>query len=85
MIRARTLVAIVLGEMLGLYAANALAANPHVTLHGKLFLGDGECHFFLDPEGESETIELTANPGGAMCDYLTGTNTRNVVITIGPE
>lgn len=73
-----------IGEMLGLYAGSALADNPHVTLRGKLFLGSGECHFFLDPSGDSETLELTANPQGAMCDYLTGFNARNAVITIGP-
>lgn len=62
----------------------AYGENRHLTLKGKLFIGDGDCHFFTDPEGESPSVGLDASSSDALCDYLTGSNASRVVITIGP-
>jgi hypothetical protein len=60
--------------------------STKITLHGKLFTAaEGNCSFFLDGEGDSESIQmLTFSEGGYVCDYLKGSNAHSVAITIQP-
>lgn len=79
--------AIALGEILGLYAADVLAQSRGITITGHLWpSGNGECQYFTDPEGDSASINLSSVPQDYLCDWLEGTakgGTR-VVITITP-
>lgn len=57
-----------------------------VTLKGKLFTsGEDNCHFFLDPEGDSESVGLDASSGVYLCDWLAGSNTKSFTVILIPE
>lgn len=63
-------------------------AGSKMTLRGKLYATEQEADnglFFLDPDGESESISVVANAGGIVADYLHGSVGRTVVITIEPQ
>jgi len=75
--------AIALGVYLALCGVALFGQEHKVTLNGTLFEANHECHFILDPEGESESVELVATSGVFLCDYLRGT--KRVVITISPQ
>jgi len=77
------------GAMLALMA---VAVTPFavtatkITLRGKLFATEEESAngtFFIDPDGESESITIGAQ--GYVRDYLGGCVGRTVDITIEPK
>lgn len=68
---ALTLIAIILGEMLGLYAAAAFGQSRGITIVGNLWpSGNGPCQYFTDPEGDSLSLTLGATEGDYLCDWL---------------
>lgn len=81
-----TLIAVELG-VIAACAANLQAQKHTVTLHGKLFRApDVECGFFLDPLADSEGIQLfQVLEGNYLCEWLRGTDGREVTIQITPE
>lgn len=79
------ILAIAIGEVLGLFVANVLADEHKVTLHGTLFTnGDGDCRFFLDPTDDSESVGLDATSGNYLCDYLLGSNAKPFTVILQP-
>lgn len=79
--------AFVLAVWLATTGIAAFGAPRAFTTHGTLFgVGDpDECHFSIDPDGETEPLEVIALSEGAACSWLMGTNARRVTITITPE
>lgn len=70
---------------LGLFVM--FGAGSKLTLKGKLYASESEAEnglFFIDPEGDSESISFMVNAGSYLSDYLKGTVGSNVVITIEP-
>lgn len=78
--------AVALGEVLGLYVVDVFGQERKVTLEGRLWATpDQECAWFTDPIGESLSIELKTLPESYLCDYLKGSEGSDVIITIGPK
>lgn len=75
--------AIALGEVIGLYVSDVLAQEHRIVTRGTLYSADEECHFFIDPEGEFASIGLDASSSEWLCDYLKGSNAREFEVTLG--
>lgn len=76
-------VAVVLALLLATFFVHA--EQHKVTLKGTLFVAEGECHFFLDPAGDSESVGLDASSGAYLCDYLQGGNAKPFTVILIPE
>lgn len=77
------LLAVALGEVLGLYTASVLAQEHRIVSRGTLYAAADDCHFFIDPEGEFASIGLDASSSDFLCEYLKGSNAKEFEITMG--
>lgn len=75
--------------LLALACAWASSAQMHaITLRGKLLASEQEADnglFFLDPEGDSESITLMVNAGGYVSEFLHGSVGHTVTVTVTPR
>lgn len=80
--------AVAIGEVLGIYTGAVLAQERGMTVIGTLWpSGNGPCQYFTDPEGDSLSIILSATDGDYLCGWLDGNakHGTRMVITLKPE
>jgi hypothetical protein len=83
---ALTLLAIVIGEILGIYAAQLLAEGTSVHLTGRVSaIADEAEEGRFQIIGDSGSLTIDVSAWDYMIDYLRASNGREMTITLEPK